>query len=144
MKRTTADAAVVRHKNDWRAKDRDLFRSVIGTDEVTHDDKSVSVDAFYEALRERLDWPGKYLDEIDGRGVSGVDSYLESPGIERLDGWGPQLDQVARSADPWAADNDEDQKRLEEKTCKNCGVAESRHDRWTAAHPFVAKKRTPA
>ena len=66
VKRTTADAAALRRNhgaNDWRAKDRDLFRSVIGTDEVTHDDKSISVDAFYEALRERLDWPGKYLDE---------------------------------------------------------------------------------
>lgn len=45
-------------------------------------------------------------------------------------------------------DVNQDQKRLEEPRCKNCGTAKSRHDSWMAMsdepdrHPFVAKKKT--
>jgi hypothetical protein len=112
----------------------------MAADEVTYNDQSVSVDVVYEALLERIDWPGKYLHEIDGRGVSGVDSYLNSLGIERdPDIW--QFAEVARTRSLPAAD-------LPRCAIRGCALTEANHERGMAMiakpdrHPFKAKKKT--
>ena len=131
VKRPTASAAGARtYKNDWRAKDLELFRAVIAQE---NDELIFIAPRIYEAIAATgKDWPGKYIDGIAERGGSGVSEYLASLGF-----------------DQWAGDDvNQDQKQehlKEEPRCQvaDCRQPETNHHLWMAMldpdrrHPFV-------
>jgi hypothetical protein len=132
VKRPPANAAGgrPRYKNDWRAKDLELFRAVIAQE---NDELIFIAPRIYEAIAATgKDWPGKYIDGIAERGGSGVSEYLASLGF-----------------DQWAGDDvNQDQKQehlQEEPRCQvaDCRQPETNHHLWMAMldpdrrHPFV-------
>lgn len=77
---------------DWRQEDQELFRSIVGADISTDGSrwkpKGVhAADAFYDAFRKNkgkpIDWPGRFLAQIEERGGGGVDDYLAAQGLDR-------------------------------------------------------------